>query len=214
MVIAIKEIVMDIKLPNDWIISSIINDDISVNILETKQLGLHIIKETVELSFSNNKKQTIINKLKNNPNIIDIKIIHHNQNHLIICLTSIFNNLYKIFTDFNVFLSSIQSLHNGWSELTIIIPNNKVLKKILKKLHEIGIEIRVKSITYVKNKTTLTSKQDNIIRLAYELGYYDFPRRTNLIELAKKLNLSPPTVAEILRRGERRIISNYIIGKK
>jgi predicted DNA binding protein len=213
MVIAIKEIIMNIKLPNNWILSSIIDNDISVNILETKQLSPHIIKETIELIFTTNTPEYVISKLKNNPNILDIKIIYSNQNHLIICLTSIFNNLYKILADFNVFLSSIRNLHNGWSELIMIIPNNKVLKKILKRFHEIGIKIHVKSITYVKNKTTLTSKQDNIIRLAYELGYYDYPRRISLTDLARKLNLSPATVAEILRRGEHRIIFNYITGK-
>ncbi len=204
---------MDIKLPKNWIISSIVKNNTVVKILETKQLSPHIVKETIELILPDNDSQEIINKLRNDPNVIDLKILQSSENRMIICLTSIFNNIYKIFVNFNVFLISIRNMHNGWSELVIIIPNNKVLKRILKKLYEIGIEMRVKSITYAKNKTILTSKQDNIIRIAYELGYYDFPRRINLTELAKKLNLSPATVAEILRRGENRIISNYITGK-
>lgn len=175
--------------------------------------GPHLIKETVELAISNDKLLDIVNKLKENPNILDVKVVRLDNGKVLVNVTGIFNEIYKILADLDAFISAIKNLHDDWSELVLMVPNNKILKKILKRFHEVGIQMRVKSIIYVKNKTVLTSKQDNIIRIAYELGYYDFPRKISLTSLAKKLNLSSATLSEILRRGEYRIISSYVTGR-
>ncbi|MGC8949214.1 MAG: helix-turn-helix domain-containing protein, partial [Thermoprotei archaeon] len=182
-------------------------------ILKVKQFGPHVIKETIELMISSDKLLDVINKLKGNPNVLDVKIVRLDNDKALINIVGIFNEIYKILADLDVFISAIRNLHDEWSELVLMVPNNKVLKKILKQLHEVGVQMRVKSIVYAKNKTVLTSKQDSIIRIAYELGYYDFPRKTNLTSLAKKLSLSSATLSEILRRGEYRIISGYVMGR-
>jgi predicted DNA binding protein len=212
-VVSIKEIIIDVKLPINCLVSSIMNDNMLMKILKVKQFGPHVIKETIELMISSDKLLNVINKLKGNPNVLDVKIVRLDNDKALINIVGIFNEIYKILADLDVFISAIRNLHDEWSELVLMVPNNKVLKKILKQLHEVGVQTRVKSIVYAKNKTVLTSKQDSIIRIAYELGYYDFPRKTNLTSLAKKLSLSSATLSEILRRGEYRIISGYVMGR-
>ncbi len=212
-VVSIKEIIIDVKLPINCLVSSIMNDNMLMKILKVKQFGPHVIKETIELMISSDKLLDVINKLKGNPNVLDVKIVRLDNDKALINIVGIFNEIYKILADLDVFISAIRNLHDEWSELVLMVPNNKVLKKILKQLHEVGVQMRVKSIVYAKNKTVLTSKQDSIIRIAYELGYYDFPRKTNLTSLAKKLSLSSATLSEILRRGEYRIISGYVMGR-
>ncbi|MGB9729420.1 MAG: helix-turn-helix domain-containing protein [Thermoprotei archaeon] len=211
--VSIKEIIIDVKLPINCLVSSIMNDNMLMKILKVKQFGPHVIKETIELMISSDKLLNVINKLKGNPNVLDVKIVRLDNDKALINIVGIFNEIYKILADLDVFISAIRNLHDEWSELVLMVPNNKVLKKILKQLHEVGVQTRVKSIVYAKNKTVLTSKQDSIIRIAYELGYYDFPRKTNLTSLAKKLSLSSATLSEILRRGEYRIISGYVMGR-
>ncbi len=212
-VVSIKEIIINVKVPVDCLVSSLIDNGVSVRILKVKQFGPYVIKETVEIAVSGNELLDIIDKLKENSNVLDVKVIYSDDVKALVNVVGIFNEIYKILADFDVFISAMRNLHDGWSELVLMVPNNKVLKKILKRLYDAGIQMRVKSITYAKNKTILTSKQDNIIRIAYELGYYDFPRKTNLTSLAKKLNLSSATLSEILRRGEYRIISGYVTGR-
>ncbi len=56
----------------------------------------------------------------------------------------------------------------------------------------------------------LTEKQELAIIYAYLMGYYQFPRKTSLKELATKLGLSVSTLAELLRKAEAKIIEAYI----
>jgi predicted DNA binding protein len=56
----------------------------------------------------------------------------------------------------------------------------------------------------------LTDKQRTILLSAYNLEYYDIPRRFDSEQLAKKLNLGRSTVAEHLRKAEQRLIAAAI----
>jgi predicted DNA binding protein len=56
---------------------------------------------------------------------------------------------------------------------------------------------------------TLTSRQRNIVEIALEEGYFDYPRRITLRQLSKKVGVSASTVSEVLRRAEKKILSAY-----
>ncbi len=56
----------------------------------------------------------------------------------------------------------------------------------------------------------LTQKQELAIIYAYLMGYYHFPRKVSLKELAAKLGLSVSTLAELLRKAEAKVIDAYI----
>ena len=56
----------------------------------------------------------------------------------------------------------------------------------------------------------LTERQSDALHLAFERGYFDTPRRCHLADLAAELGISRPSVADRLRRGQRRLIANTI----
>jgi len=56
----------------------------------------------------------------------------------------------------------------------------------------------------------LTYKQELALIYAYLMGYYQFPRRISLKELASKLGLSVSTLAELLRKAEAKVVEAYI----
>lgn len=55
----------------------------------------------------------------------------------------------------------------------------------------------------------LTPRQDETIRPAIERGCFDFPKKVGIRELSRTLRASQSTVSEVLRRAEKRIISDY-----
>ena len=61
----------------------------------------------------------------------------------------------------------------------------------------------------IKEEELLTENQEKIVRTAYERGYYDFPKRIGVKELADMFDISTATLSEILRRGQRKIIESY-----
>ena len=62
----------------------------------------------------------------------------------------------------------------------------------------------------MRGKGILTERQEEVIRVAFETGYFDFPRRVESTDLAKKLGISGSTLSEILRAAERRVFSEYL----
>ena len=59
---------------------------------------------------------------------------------------------------------------------------------------------------------TLTRKQQEILILAKNEGYYDSPRRVTLEDLSNRAGLSKATIAEHLRKAENQIINSVLAG--
>jgi len=55
-----------------------------------------------------------------------------------------------------------------------------------------------------------TKKQRQAIEEAYSAGYYEYPKKTDLRELAKKAGVSLPTFQEHLKKAENKLISSQI----
>jgi predicted DNA binding protein len=56
----------------------------------------------------------------------------------------------------------------------------------------------------------LTDRQHEALRIAYERGYFDIPRRASLEDVAAELDVSPSSVSERLRRAQTRLIEETV----
>ncbi len=56
----------------------------------------------------------------------------------------------------------------------------------------------------------LTERQEYALITAYIMGYYGFPRKISLKDLAAKLGLSVSTLAELLRRAEAKVVDAFV----
>ncbi|WP_253739074.1 helix-turn-helix domain-containing protein [Halohasta salina] len=56
----------------------------------------------------------------------------------------------------------------------------------------------------------LTDRQHEALRIAYELGYFDIPRRASLEDIATELDISPSSVSERLRRAQTQLIEETV----
>jgi hypothetical protein len=56
----------------------------------------------------------------------------------------------------------------------------------------------------------LTDRQHEALRIAYELGYFDIPRRASLEDVATELDVSPSSVSERLRRAQTQLIEETV----
>jgi len=56
----------------------------------------------------------------------------------------------------------------------------------------------------------LTERQREVLRTAYEMGYYDVPRGASSEEIAAELDVDASTVAEHLQRAERNLLTRHL----
>ena len=58
---------------------------------------------------------------------------------------------------------------------------------------------------------TLTESQREALVLAFEYGFFEVPRETGLSEIAAAFGISNQAVSERLRRGQARLIEEYVL---
>jgi hypothetical protein len=97
------------------------------------------------------------------------------------------------------------------------VGTGKQVRMVLDGARERGLLYKVTSLSdadFAEDSllNRLTEKQRRILILAYELGYFDVPRRINSDELANRLDLTGSTVVEHLRKAERRLLAGILDG--
>jgi len=102
-------------------------------------------------------------------------------------------------------------IKDGHERLLMVVPSDDVksLKSDLESLGKIYY-FKVRNIdinTLIPTSFDLSDQERNSIIEAIKLGYYEYPRRINLEELAKIMKLSKPTLEEYIRKAEKKIMA-------
>lgn len=93
-----------------------------------------------------------------------------------------------------------------------IVRSNSDFRQVLSKLEREGIEAKLKEVSPLDQRETLTERQKEIVVTAVARGYFEFPRKVSLTELSRLVGVRPSTLSEILRSAERRIMLNAVAG--
>lgn len=101
------------------------------------------------------------------------------------------------------------TIHNGYGTIEIFANQSqvKLFEKAFKNMKIIKISDQI------NKEEHLTLKQKKILESAHLLGFFSYPRKISLTELAKHLKISKATLSENLRISENKIISNYFLEK-
>jgi hypothetical protein len=96
---------------------------------------------------------------------------------------------------------------DGSIKLEVLASGRDTLEKVIDRFRSSGAEVSVSKLTSNLEDEKLTSRQEQIVRKALEMGYFEYPRRIRQKELANACGISSSTLAELLRRAERNLIS-------
>jgi predicted DNA binding protein len=95
------------------------------------------------------------------------------------------------------------------------IGNKGQVRTFLEKVDAAQIHYRVVMLTdadfsLFSPLNQLTDKQREVLLVAFKNGYYDIPRRINTKQLSEKFGIGNATLAEHLRKAERRLLINLL----
>jgi predicted DNA binding protein len=108
---------------------------------------------------------------------------------------------------FMVFPVDIQKGRMKW---LLITDDNRTIGKIYDQLTEAGYDVKIERVITFGGKRILTERQEEVIRVAFSSGYFDYPKRTGSSKLADRLGISVSTLSEIMRAAQRRILAEYL----
>jgi len=194
-----------LKSLENWIVPSS-----PIKILECKsheeECGCNNLVEIMDL---NNNLDQIIQDLKDHPHVEDVEISPSKKG---IAFGIIKTNQCGICTglhDTDCFLTSYSSVSSNEIEWKLVGPDEKSILKIIDDLKMKGTEVKLVSKVHLDPSMLLTARQEMIMEVAYKRGYFDYPKRIDMRELARIFDVSISTMSEILRKGQQRIIGRY-----
>jgi predicted DNA binding protein len=94
--------------------------------------------------------------------------------------------------------------------IDMVVFNRRNLKNIVKELRELG-SVRLERLKpFADPSSSLSTRQAEVLELAYEAGYFDWPRCADSETLADRLDISHTTFLEHLRKAEKEIIGEAL----
>jgi predicted DNA binding protein len=98
----------------------------------------------------------------------------------------------------------------------VLSPNKGDLKVLLQKLQKRFSIVNIKELSTTpldSRPNILTNKQVRAIKLAYNSGYYQIPRKKSTAVISFELGISRVSFRERIRRAEKRLVENYLKNK-
>jgi hypothetical protein len=112
------------------------------------------------------------------------------------------------------YMSIPYEINDGQIKATFL-GSAKQMRAILDSLERAAMPFRVLSLSDARFSpdsplSHLTEKQRRVILSAFNLGYYDVPRRVSSEGLAERLNIREPTLVMHRRKAERRLLAALV----
>lgn len=103
---------------------------------------------------------------------------------------------------------------NGWL-LRMLFPDRDSLSRTYCLYQENDLSFDVQTVYDVSDEPRdlmgLTETQEEVIRMAYERGFYDVPRGITLSDLAEEFDISHQALSERIRRGHKTLVENSLL---
>ncbi|HUK28930.1 MAG TPA: helix-turn-helix domain-containing protein [Candidatus Acidoferrales bacterium] len=207
------EAVVSITPPHSWIKRVTAEFPAVIRVLDCRSLpDGEGVQELFEITSNSDLSERIIDYLRQDSYVYDIDIVRANQGRVIGSLKTHKCTACKAFAGADCFLVSATSKPDGKLEWTVL-GNDTLVKSLMHDLEDQKVESSVVKVSGVKQEEELTARQESILQIALEKGYFEFPKKITLRQLAKALDVSPATLTEILRRGQKRIVEEHFKGR-
>lgn len=204
------EVILSIKIPNLWANDISTKYSVPIKFLDCIPHGENGGRVLVQIDSKDELVSSLISDIQKHPNVCNIDLLSSGNGRVLGSVATTKCAICRLLTGSDCFLVSAMTRLEGWVEWTLAFTTDEAISKLIRDLEETGYEVRVLKKGKLAGAVLLTQRQEEVIEMAFEKGYYDYPRRTTLKDLASELRIAPATLWEILHRGERKIISRYV----
>jgi predicted DNA binding protein len=207
------EAIISITPPHSWIRRVTSEFQAVIRVLDCRSLpDGEGVQELFEITSAPDLSEKITDFLRQDSYVYDIDIVKADRGKVIGSLKTHKCTACRTFAGANCFLESATSKPDGKLEWAVL-GNDTMVRALMKALESQQVVGEVLKISKLKDEEELTSRQENILQIALEKGYFEFPKKITLRQLAKVLDISPATLTEILRRGQKRVLQEHFRGR-
>lgn len=206
------EAVLRVHLPCSWAVRLTSEQGAIVNIVEQKPVEGDLLQTLAEIDPGSSNPDAIVATLRGNPHVAEVDAIVPAKGNILATLLVRDCRACSALADSDCFLSEATAAGDARVEWRILAPKRAAVESLVRTLEHRGLDVELASIKTAKGRASLTERQDRVLSLAYKLGYFQFPKKINLSNLASRLGVAKSTLSEILRAGEEKIVHAYFQG--
>lgn len=206
------EAVLRVHLPCSWVTLLTEQLGAEVTVVDQKPVEEGLLQSLVEIDPGAASPAAVVDALRHNPDVVDVEAIVPPKGRILASLRVRECRACQALADSECHLTDATASGSGGLEWHLLAPRRSDVESLVRELQGRGLEPEVAAIRDVRGTAMLTDRQEKVIGLAYKLGYFEFPKRISLTQLARKVGVSKSTLSEILRTGEAKILHAYFHG--
>ena len=206
---SVIEAVLECPQPHGWIRLAAERYGASIEILDSKILSGGIVEHLFELQVDPGSAEDLMKLIEGDRDVIDVDFMKSNAGQVYGSVSSKRCTVCKQVAKSKCFLSSLVIGTQGQPHWTVLGGKDSY-KELVDGLEKSKIPYHLRLLKELHEGELLTSRQEEILSIAFESGYFDFPKRIGLKGLALRTGVKESTLAEILRRGQRKIVHDYL----
>ncbi len=203
------EVVLKIKIPESWMNDIKNKYNAKIKFLDCMPVGESGGRGLIEIDATDTEIDKIIEDLKHHEAVCKVDISPSPDGGVLSSIVTKRCVACQALTGSDCFLTSALLKDDGQVEWKLITGEEGSLLELINKLEKYGCKVELKKSQRLSKRAQLTKRQEEIIQIALEKGYYDIPKKITIDKLAKNFKVSPSTLAEILQRGEKKILKQF-----
>lgn len=174
--------------------------------------GTSGVEELFEIMVDNVYSDNLVKDLREDRYISELEIVSAESGRITGSVKTSRCTACRSFAVSKCFLVSVSSKPDGYVEW-IVIGSHEAYRELLGSLEGQGVGVEVKRLSKAKGGKSLTARQEQILQIALEKGYFEYPKNIDLRSLASILDVSAPTLSELLRKAQKKILTEYFRGR-
>ena len=168
-------------------------------------------RDLVEIQVDDQYVDMVLSDVKKNPEVdlVDLAVVDRGRikgavatNECVACCSMVGSEAFLLESNMD---------KDGKTVWRLLATAKEAIRVIISDLEAHRYNVELRKLTSVDVDELMTSRQEDILQIAYERGYFDYPKRISLRDLAAMFEISISTLSEMLRKGQRKIMEEYFV---
>jgi predicted DNA binding protein len=189
--------------PHSWMAQIVGDFPATIRILDCKLLaGTEGVQQFFELDAPEEMSDKIIDTMQKSGYISEVEVIRGKGGRILGEVRTHRCTACRCVATSGCHVTSCHTRKDGTVEW-VVAAGEAMFRQLLDALEKSQVHFEVISLSRLEDVNALTARQETILQIALEKGFFDFPRKIRLREFARTLEVSAATLSEILRRAEK-----------
>lgn len=203
------EAVLQCPQPHAWIRIAVEKYSSTVEILDSKILPDDAVQHLFDIQVKPGLADEVIEAIRKDGDVTGLEVVRSRAGHIYGSASSQRCTVCKEVGKSKCFLASV-SISSRDRAQWAILANNDSFRDLIKAMEKSKVPFEVKLMKNLEDRDLLTTRQEQILSIAFDRGFFDFPKKLGLKELAAQTGIKTSTLAEIIRRGQKKILGEYL----